>query len=65
MAPELIAVACDRGDLRRILLNGNRSLTPRMGRLEGRLTSAEHGQAHLAVELLEGLREAISGHRSA
>ena len=64
MTPELIAIIAATVALAGLILNGNRGLTQRMDRLEGRLASVEREQAHLAG-LLEGLREAISGHRAA
>lgn len=64
MTPELLAISAATVALAGLILNGNRGLTQRMGRLEARLASVEREQAHLAG-LLEGLREAISGHRAA
>lgn len=64
MTPELIAIIAATVALAGLILNGNRGLSQCMGRLEGRLASVEREQAHLAG-LLEGLREAISGHRAA
>lgn len=64
MTPELIAIIAATVALAGLILNGNRGLTQRMGRLEDQFVSVEREQAHLAG-LLEGLREAISGHRVA
>ena len=64
MSPELIAITAATVALAGLILNGNRGLTQRMDRLEDRIASVEREQAHL-VGLLEGLREAISGHRAA
>jgi outer membrane murein-binding lipoprotein Lpp len=71
MTPELIAIITATVALAGLILNGNRSLNQRMDRLEtrmdrleARLSAVEREQAHLAG-LLEGLREAISGHRAA
>ena len=64
MTPELIAISAATVALAGLILNGNRGLTRRMDHLEGQLASVEREQAHLAG-LLEGLREAISGHRAA
>ena len=64
MTPELLAISAATVALAGLILNGNRGLTQRMGRLEARLASVEREQTHL-VGLLEGLREAISGHRAA
>ena len=64
MTPELIAIIAATVALAGLILNGNRGLTQRMDRLEDRLASVEREQAPLAG-LLEGLREAISGHRAA
>ncbi len=64
MTPELLATSAATVALAGLILNGNRGLTQRMGRLEARLASMKREQAHLAG-LLEGLREAISGHRAA
>ncbi len=64
MTPELIAIIAATVALAGLILNGNRGLTQRMDRLKDRLASVEREQAHLAG-LLEGLREAISGHLAA
>lgn len=64
MTPELIAIIAATVALAGLILNGNRGLTQRMDRLGDRLANVEREQAHLAG-LLEGLREAISGHRAA
>ena len=64
MTPELLAISAATVALVGLILNGNRGLTQRMVRLEARLASVKREQAHLAG-LLEGLREAISGHRAA
>lgn len=64
MTPELIAIIAATVALAGLILNGNRGLTQRMGRLEDWLASVEREQAYLAG-LLEGLRKAISGHRVA
>ena len=64
MTPELIAISAATVALAGLILNGNRGLTQRMDRLENRFASVEREPAHLAG-LLEGLREAISGHRAA
>ena len=64
MTPELLATSAATVALAGLILNGNRGLTQRMVRLEARLASVKREQAHLAG-LLEGLREAISGHRAA
>ena len=71
MTPELAAIITAPVALAGLLLTGNRSLGQRMDRLEAhmdrieaRIGGVERGQAHLAG-LLEGLREAISGHRAA
>ena len=64
MTPELAAIITAPVALAGLLLTGNRSLGQRMDRIEARIGGVERGQAHLAG-LLEGLREAISGHRAA
>lgn len=64
MTQELVAIIAATVALAGLILNGNRGLIQCMDRLEGRLASVEREQAHLAG-LLEGLREAISGHRAA
>lgn len=64
MTQELIAISAATVALAGLILNGNRGLTQRMGRLEARLASVEREQTHL-VRLLEGLREAISGRHTA
>ena len=71
MTPELTAIITATVALAGLILNGNRALSQgldrmeaRLDRMEARLSSVEREQAHLAG-LLEGLREAISGHRAA
>ena len=64
MTQELVAISAATVALAGLILNGNRGLTQRMGRLEARLASVEREQTHL-VGLLGGLREAISAHRAA
>lgn len=64
MTQELIAISAATVALAGLILNGNRGLTQRMGRLEARLASVEREQTHL-VRLLEGLREAISRRHTA
>jgi hypothetical protein len=64
MTPELIAIITATVALAGLILNGNRALSQGLDRMEARLSAVEREQAHLAG-LLEGLREAISGHRAA
>ena len=64
MTPELTAIITATVALAGLILNGNRALSQGLDRMEVRLSAVEREQAHLAG-LLEGLREAISGHRAA
>ena len=64
MTPELTAIITATVALAGLILTGNRSLVQRMDRIEARIAGVEREQAHLAG-LLEGLREAIGGHRAA
>ena len=47
MTQELIAISAATVALAGLILNGNRGLTQRMGRLEARLASVEREQTHL------------------
>ena len=71
MTPELLAVCAVGVALAGLILTSHRTLIQRVERVEDRLAAVENRlaamereQAHLAG-LLEGLREAISGHRVA
>ncbi len=68
MTPELLAVCAVGVALAGLILTSHRTLIQRVERLEDRLAAVENRlavvEAHLAG-LLEGLREAISGHRVA
>lgn len=64
MSPELVAIVAVGVALATLILNGQRSLTARIERVEAGQIELRERMAHLEG-LLEGLREAIAHNRAA
>lgn len=64
MTPELIAILSVGATLAGLILTGQRSLRHEISQLRDQVASLRERMAHLEG-LLEGLREAISGARTA